>query len=238
MFFTKWESASLDRARLDGTNRTALVTQKIIYPLGLALDLAKQHIYWVDGYMNYIERVDYNGKHRKSLKQKSGLRPDLSKLHSIALFENQLLVAEERRLVKLHKFSANIEQIVVGNRTTGLLIFHRQRQPEVAHPCRDRNGGCNHLCIPYNRQSIVTALCLCAPGYQFVGNDRKKCVLVEEKAFLMYVRNDPTTIMGIAIADNKDGQESMVPIVATHNAAIRYDYSVREQLVYFGQMDK
>lgn len=236
MFFTKWETASLDRAHLDGTNRTALVTQKITYPLGVTLDLATQHVYWVDHYMNYIERCDYDGKHRKSLKQKSGLRPDLSKLYSIALFENQLVVAEERRIVKLHKHSAEIKHSLKGNRTSGLLIWHRQRQPEVAHPCREQNGGCNHLCIPYNRQSIVSAKCLCAPGYQQDG--QKKCVLVEEKAFLMYVRNDPATIKGIAIADNEDGQESMVPIVAPHNSPMGYDYNVRDQLVYFGQMDK
>jgi integrin beta 2 len=70
MFFTKWGTIkpTLERMELDGTERKTLVNGKIIYPNGLTLDFPLGHIYWVDSYLDYVERVDYNGNHRMTIK--------------------------------------------------------------------------------------------------------------------------------------------------------------------------
>lgn len=49
--------------------RLMLVDQKIVYPYGLSVDFPNQHVYWVDTYLDFIERVDYNGKNRKTIKK-------------------------------------------------------------------------------------------------------------------------------------------------------------------------
>lgn len=68
LFYTDW-SPSLSRALLDGSNRTALVKTNIYHPSGITLDLANEHVYWIDVYKDVIERVDYNGKQRWTLKK-------------------------------------------------------------------------------------------------------------------------------------------------------------------------
>lgn len=71
MFFTKWGASSpmLERTTLDGLNRTTLVQQKIVYPYGLTVDYPTQHVYWVDTYLDFVERIDYDGSNRRTVKK-------------------------------------------------------------------------------------------------------------------------------------------------------------------------
>ncbi|KAG8233901.1 hypothetical protein J437_LFUL005229, partial [Ladona fulva] len=71
MFFTKWGASMpmLERANLDGTERTPLVGHKIVYPYGVALDYPNKHVYWVDGYLDFVERVSYDGTNRRTVKK-------------------------------------------------------------------------------------------------------------------------------------------------------------------------
>lgn len=71
MFFTKWGHSApmLERALLDGTNRTVLVDRKIVYPYDIAIDFPLQHIYWVDSYLDFVERINYDGTNRRTVKR-------------------------------------------------------------------------------------------------------------------------------------------------------------------------
>lgn len=71
MFFTKWghSAPTLERCGLNGTSREAIVKQKIVYPYGVAVDIPSQHVYWVDTYLDFVERVDYDGRNRKTIKK-------------------------------------------------------------------------------------------------------------------------------------------------------------------------
>lgn len=71
LFYTTWGlgPAGLIRANLDGSNKTVLANYKVVYPYGITLDLANQHVYWVDSYLNFVERVDYFGRNRQSMKR-------------------------------------------------------------------------------------------------------------------------------------------------------------------------
>ena len=67
MFFTNWGTRQpmLERALMDGTGKMSLVNTKIVYPFGVTVDFPNQHVYWVDGYLSHVERVDYNGDNRR-----------------------------------------------------------------------------------------------------------------------------------------------------------------------------
>lgn len=66
MFYADWSTSSkVSRADLDGNNPKDLVTKKIVHPHGITLDFALQHLYWGDSFLDYIERVDYNGNGRQ-----------------------------------------------------------------------------------------------------------------------------------------------------------------------------
>lgn len=71
MFFTKWgvTSPMLERALLDGTERKTLVDHKIVYPYGVTVDYTTQHVYWVDTYLDFVERVDYDGSNRRTVRK-------------------------------------------------------------------------------------------------------------------------------------------------------------------------
>lgn len=251
MFYTKWEKASLERTLMDGSGRTPLVTSKIIYPSGLTLDLANEHVYWVDTYTDIIERIDYDGKNRASLKKHAN-SVFMKSLQSIVVFENSIHVAswhngnQNHSIIQMDRIDSKMYHRVVSGlaKPYGLLMFHRQRQPEVAHPCRERNGGCDHLCIPNYKKNFVTVQCLCAPGYRL---SVKTCVLVNHKSFLLYSKQMPSMIKGIGlsstVSNNQSAlslvlqQQSMVPILIVRSDPLRYDYNVRDQLIYFGQYE-
>jgi low-density lipoprotein receptor-related protein 1 (alpha-2-macroglobulin receptor) len=71
MFFTKWgvTSPMLERALLDGSERKTLVDHKIVYPYGVTIDYPTQHVYWVDTYLDFVERVDYDGSNRRTIRK-------------------------------------------------------------------------------------------------------------------------------------------------------------------------
>ena len=41
----------------DGSERKVVVDSKIVYPYGVAVDYPNRHIFWVDTYLDYIERA-------------------------------------------------------------------------------------------------------------------------------------------------------------------------------------
>lgn len=71
MFFTKWGQfpAMVERALLNGLDRQPLVDHKIVYPYGLAVDIPTEHVYWVDTYLDFVERINYDGSNRRTIQK-------------------------------------------------------------------------------------------------------------------------------------------------------------------------
>lgn len=242
IFYTKWGSsqASLDRAFLDGTNVKQLVTDKIVYPHGITVDLAMSHIYYVDTYLDNVERVNYDGTNRWSLKKKSQLLSIAQSLHSITVFEDIIYLAswKNQSIVAVNKFTS--EARIIDHdvpRGISLHVYHRQKQPDVSHPCRENNGGCDHLCIPLYLNKNPTAKCLCSAGYRL--NETRNCIIYEEPVFLMYAKESPTMIKGISIlseakpfTSNDLVREVLVP-VTNIGWPISFDYNTRDGLIYY-----
>lgn len=67
IFFCDEKVPSIERARLDGSERMRLqeTTQRLVKPTGLTVDLVKRHLYWVDAYLGVVERIGYDGQNRK-----------------------------------------------------------------------------------------------------------------------------------------------------------------------------
>lgn len=241
MFYTKWLIVgSLERANLDGKNRTTLVNRKIIYPLGLTLDLPKEHLYWVDTYNDAIERIDYEGRFRWSVRKSTQSYPIVKSLHSIAIFENNIFVSSwpsenlNHSVVALRKYDSRTAHQIVQkiSRPNNIRIFHQQCQPIVSHPCANNNGGCDQLCIPAWRNNTAAAQCMCSPGYRLQGKTR--CVIVRHPSFLIYAKQEPAMIKGISMSPGSGDQEAIIPILNV-KWPLCLDYSVREQRIYFGQ---
>ncbi|XP_055591150.1 low-density lipoprotein receptor-related protein 1 [Uranotaenia lowii] len=238
LFFTKWGSslASVDRSFLDGTNRTSIVLKKIVYPHGVALDIALQHVYWVDTYLDSIERVNYDGSNRWFLKKSANFMINLQSLHALDVFESTIYVSswKNKSIIAIDKYTAEVK-IVMSNvsRAFHLHVFHRQKQPEVAHPCRNQNGGCDHLCITAWKKTVAIGQCLCSPGYRL--KTKNQCILVKRPTFLLYAKATPGMIRGIPVGIKS--QEAIVP-VTNLGRDITFDYHIEDQLIYFAHHDK
>ncbi len=66
MFFTTLgDIPKIQRASLDGSSVLVIVrSMRLVRPHVICLDLANQHVYWADSYLERVERVDYDGQNR------------------------------------------------------------------------------------------------------------------------------------------------------------------------------
>ncbi len=154
IFFTVWgqDPAKIESAELDGAGRTVVVDSKIVYPYGVTADYPNGHIYWVDTYLDYIERADYDGRNRKTVLRGSPVQ----NLYSVSVFQNDLFVTSWRdnSILRVDKFRPGNHSTVLRNleRPFAISVFHRQRQPlqvessgaDGIHPCQ-RNKPCQHV---------------------------------------------------------------------------------------------
>lgn len=87
MFWTDWgEDPKIERASMSGDHlsRTVLVWEKIFWPNGLTIDYDERLIYWVDGKLQFIESMDYEGGNRRTVVR------DLEYPYAITTFQNRL----------------------------------------------------------------------------------------------------------------------------------------------------
>lgn len=72
MFWTAWGATppTVGRATLAGEERRQLIKRKLVYPEALTLDLPARVVYWVDLYLDCVERVNYDGSNRLSVRRR------------------------------------------------------------------------------------------------------------------------------------------------------------------------
>lgn len=65
MYWTDWgEVPKIERAGMDGTNRSMIIDREIYWPNGLTLDYSQQKLYWADAKHNFIHRCNLDGSSR------------------------------------------------------------------------------------------------------------------------------------------------------------------------------
>lgn len=65
MYWTDWgEIPKIERAGMDGTNRSMIIDREIYWPNGLTLDYGQQKLYWADAKHNFIHRCNLDGSSR------------------------------------------------------------------------------------------------------------------------------------------------------------------------------
>ena len=68
MYWTDWGKVpKIERAALDGSDRTVLVNTSLGWPNGIAIDYETRMIYWGDAKTDKIEASDLNGRQRRVL---------------------------------------------------------------------------------------------------------------------------------------------------------------------------
>lgn len=68
MYWTDWGTpATIERASMDGTGRTVLHTDNLVWPNALTIDYATQILYWMDGSLDRLESSKTDGSERTLL---------------------------------------------------------------------------------------------------------------------------------------------------------------------------
>ena len=67
MYWTDYDTEKIQRANLDGSNGEDLITQGLIGPYNIALDVVGGKIYWTDGDAQKIQRANLDGSNIQDL---------------------------------------------------------------------------------------------------------------------------------------------------------------------------
>ena len=66
LFYAMYDDISgtsmIIRCNLDGSNKTVLENKKLIKIMGITLDYANQHLYWIE--QDMVQRINYDGTMR------------------------------------------------------------------------------------------------------------------------------------------------------------------------------
>lgn len=97
MFWTDWiywnYDSKIEKADMDGGNRTVVVQfgtdNRFSFPSGLALDVTKNWLYWVDSYNDKLEVFEFSSNTRREIIS-ANQEAYLSDPFRLALHENHL----------------------------------------------------------------------------------------------------------------------------------------------------
>ena len=68
MYWSDWGTVpKIERAGMDGSQRSPLITQNLTWPNGLAIDHEAERLYWADGGTKAIEYAALDGRGRTVL---------------------------------------------------------------------------------------------------------------------------------------------------------------------------
>uniref|UniRef100_A0A672HIK3 Low density lipoprotein receptor a n=1 Tax=Salarias fasciatus TaxID=181472 RepID=A0A672HIK3_SALFA len=179
VYWTDWGNpAKIEKGGLNGGDRSALVTDNIVWPNGITLDLLNQRLYWVDSKLHTLSSIDVQGGSRRTL-----IIDEHSLAHPLGI-----TVFEE----KVFWTDVSNNAILSANRLTGdgitpvaehlmspedIILFHNLKQPAGRDWCQVSNGGCEFLCLaaPQVGRRPPKYTCAC-PDNMMLARDMRTCV--------------------------------------------------------------
>lgn len=102
------QTPKIERALLDGTNRTVLASESLASPYGLTIDYTNDLLYWTDGVLDMISRMAIDGTQRQIVRYGSRYPSPTG----MAIFGNYMLWVDNRlgKLYQASKDPANSDQ--------------------------------------------------------------------------------------------------------------------------------
>ncbi|XP_016411830.1 low-density lipoprotein receptor-related protein 2-like [Sinocyclocheilus rhinocerous] len=152
------EELTIERAEMDGLNRTTLIFITAQLPRSLTLDVAARRLYWISVYKASIESIRTDGTGRHTFWDFLQGRP----AQTLAVFNGWFYWADEKKLWQASQnVPADSQNGFILKASLPLLnIYHVLQQPQGFAPCK--NSGCQ-LCLP-SKKSAAGFTCLCPEG--------------------------------------------------------------------------
>ncbi|XP_027024016.2 prolow-density lipoprotein receptor-related protein 1 isoform X1 [Tachysurus fulvidraco] len=223
------DEAKIESAGMDGSNRRVLVRRSLHSPMGLAVDLLQDRLYWTDKKMHCIGSATLDGDDVKILQLREIRSP-----FSLAVFEDFVYWTDTRRrtIQKAQKVTGKQQQVLLKRHSQpfDLKVIHALLQPIVENPCVLKH--CSHLCV---LAPGLGAVCKCPPQL-LLKDDEQTCSKPEDESFLLLISNTsisqvqvPSRITVVGLQDWPQHQRFELPEA---RAASALDLVLREQMLY------
>uniref|UniRef100_A0A8C8DGT3 Low density lipoprotein receptor a n=1 Tax=Oryzias sinensis TaxID=183150 RepID=A0A8C8DGT3_9TELE len=185
LYWTDWGNpAKIEKGGLNGGGRSALVTDSIVWPNGITLDLLNQRLYWVDSKLHTLSSIDVQGGGRRTLiidehklAHPLGLtvfeeRVFWTDVGNNAIFSANRLTGEDTRPVAEHLHSPE-----------DIILYHNLKQPSGRDWCNTSRSYCDFMCLaaPQVGSHPPKYTCVC-PDHQMLASDMRSCVPVAAAA--------------------------------------------------------
>ncbi|KAH8295019.1 hypothetical protein KR018_005787 [Drosophila ironensis] len=174
MYWSDWgASPRIERAGMDGSHRTTIISYDVKWPNGITLDLVRKRLYWVDGKLNIISSANYDGSQRRQVLYSSEY---LRHPFSITTFEDHVYWTDwdKQAVFKANKFTGEDVEAVTAvhmlQHPMVVHVYHPYRQPDGVNHCQSVNGHCSHLCLPAPRinERSPRISCACPTGLKLM----------------------------------------------------------------------
>ncbi|KAL6103411.1 ldlr [Pungitius sinensis] len=224
IYWTDWgNAAKIEKAGLNGGDRTALVTDNIEWPNGITLDLLNQQLYWVDSKLHTLSSINAQGGGRRTL-----IIDEHKLAHplSLTVFEESVFWTD-----------VSNNAIFSANRVTGeditpvaehlsspddIILYHNLKQPTGRDWCE--KSRCEFLCLaaPQVGGHAPKYTCVC-PDNMMLAMDMRTCgpvVPTPAAPVEPQLPHVPTTLRPTV-------RSTTVPIVITSTAAGSVPHSTK-----------
>jgi len=110
---------------MDGTQRSVVISTKIYWPNGLALDIPNKRIYFADSKLDFIDFCNYDGSNRHQVIANNHylLHP-----HSLAVFEDTIYWTDRQlnRVMQARKYLGTNESVVshLVSQPLSIQVYH------------------------------------------------------------------------------------------------------------------
>ncbi|XP_052813493.1 low-density lipoprotein receptor-related protein 2-like [Mya arenaria] len=231
------------RTFMDGSRRFDIKIGRVLSVITISIDVAAKRIYWADNKLNTIDSSDYNGL--KRVRIVSGSRTIPSPV-AIAMFENDLYIADTTKMAILKAKRFNVDQQNVNviskfnTELTSIKVHHPVLQNlggREQHICE--NAGCAHLCVLTHTfdNDDRGYRCMCEAGFRPYSNITS-CRSFDE--FLILVTKH--SIRGIPLEGAlSHSVDAMSPVIGprgtkTGNSFVAVDYDANSDELYFSDI--
>lgn len=225
IIWSDWgENPKIERASMDGDpqSRMTLVDENIFWPNGLAVDIERELIYWVDGSHKFLDVMKLDGTNRRTVVK------SLKYPHSVTYVANKLFWTDwEHGTVHSYDIANNkLEQLLDSDESPlAIKAWDPSLQPPGYNPCAYNNGNCSHLCL-LSSTSKKEYSCACPTGIKLI-NDYKCADEPEDMLFIV----QRTHINKVSL-DSPDHTLFEVP-VGKVKYAIAIDYDPVDDMIYW-----